>query len=152
MTGVAINKRKKSAVSKEIDEIVARDGSVSRKALVKEAQKKGTALHSTFEHAGMFDPKKATLFAQMTFAGYVLRRYQVSVTVDNQEPVTVRALVSLGTDRGKNGYRSTIDVLGDEDQRLELLEGAKRELGAFEHKYAMLSELAPVFEAIKEIG
>ena len=149
-----IDKRKKSKVNLEIDAIIKRnDGKITQDLIVKEANKKNTALHENFEKRGLFDSQKAMKFAQLTYARILMRQYSVWVSVENREPVKVRALVSLTADRkGEGGYRPIVNVMSENAMRRELLEDAKRELDAFKRKYAILSELAPVFEAIDQIG
>lgn len=41
--------------------------------------------------------------------------------------------------------------MSDDEKRENLLRTAKGELARFRHKYKMLKELAPVFEAIEEL-
>jgi len=144
-----IDKRKKSKVHQELDIIIARNGgTITKENIVEEAMKPETALHKAAEKQGLFDPDKAQRFALLTWATTVLHSYHVYVTVEQRE-IKTRAIVSLYTDRGKNGYRNVLAVLGDGDQRAQLLETAKRELAAFRKKYAVLTELAPIFEAIE---
>lgn len=149
-----IDKRKKSKMHSEIDAIIKKnDGAINRELVIKEAHKKGTALHEDFEKRGLFDATKAMKFAQLTYAGMILRQYKVWVSVEDKEPVNVRALVSLTTDRKhEGGYRPIVNVMSDTEKRETLLEDARRDLATFKKKYAVLSELAPVFAAIDQVG
>jgi hypothetical protein len=65
------------------------------------------------------------------------------------EPVSVRAFVSLVGDRGGGSYRSTVTVLGSRETRERLLEEAVAEMEAFQRKYAHLSEVSEVIEAME---
>jgi hypothetical protein len=70
----------------------------------------------------------------------------------DQEPIKVRAFVSLTPDRGPEGfYRLTADVYSDTDYKAQMFADAKREMEAFEHKYRMLPELEPVFAMMREL-
>ena len=144
-----IDKRKKSPIHKALDKLIeANGGSVTKKDIVAEALKPGTAFNKEAEKSGLLDLKKAQLFALTTWAGGILQSYRVYVTIaENRDPVRVRGIVSLLSDRGKSGYRSLVTVMSDDGKRAELLETAKRELAAFRKKYAILEELAPVFQA-----
>lgn len=145
-----VDKRKKKDVNKEIDAIIKSNGGMINKSLlVEQAQVEGSALHEDFKKRGLFDSDKAMRFAQMTYAGILITQYKVWVNVEDRDPVKVRALVSLTPERKKEGcYRPIITVMHDDDMRKTLLEDAKKELSAFKNKYAVLSELAPVFSAI----
>ena len=50
---------------------------------------------------------------------------------------------------GETGYRATPLIIQDEDLHIKLLRTAKKELDAYLNKYAILSELQPLFEEIK---
>lgn len=144
-----IDKRKKSKIHQEIDALIERNGgTVTKEQVVEEAMNPETALHAAAKKQGLFDPEKAQRFALLTWAQTVLHTYHVYVTVENKEPIRTRAMVSLISDRGKGGYRPVVQVLSDKEKRLELLETAKRELIAFRKKFAILQELAPIFEAV----
>ena len=148
-----LDKRRKSRLNQEIDALIKKnDGMVTKDMIVKEAQKKNTALHEHFEKKGLFEPAKAMRFAQLTYAGIIINQYKVWVSVEEKEPVKIRALVSLTTDRkGSGAYRPIVSVFSDEEKRMQMLDDAKREMTAFRKKYSILSELAPVFEAMAKI-
>lgn len=58
----------------------------------------------------------------------------------------VRALVNV--DRGTGNYKEIGEVLSEDEYRQSLLDQAMSELEAFRKKYEVLSELAPLFEAM----
>ena len=62
--------------------------------------------------------------------------------------VPMRMCYSL---EGETGYVPTPIIVKDEDLHKKLLMTAKSELNAFMIKYETLTELAPVFEAIREL-
>ena len=155
---IEIDKRKKSKVKIELDKLaISSNGRITKKDIVAQAQKKGTALHDDFEKHGLFDAKKTMRFAQLIYAGMLLRQYKVWVqTKEDTEPIKTRAFVSLTDDMGKDnnnerGYRSLVSVMSDKEQRESLLNDAKKELNTFKNKYITLTELAPVFEAIGKV-
>ena len=150
----AIDKRKKSKVNQELDLIIKKnDGTINQELIVQMAHRKNTALHEDFTKRGLFDPSKAMKYAQMTYARCLLVQYKVWVEVQDKDPVKIRALVSLTTDRitKEGGYRPIMDVMSDKGQRVTLLGDALKELNAFKKKYGILSELAPVISAINEV-
>lgn len=62
-----------------------------------------------------------------------------------QEPI--RAFFTIG----QPTYESLHVIMKSEEKHNNLLELALRELAAFQTKYATLSQLAPVFDAIEEV-
>lgn len=149
-----LDKRKKSKLCKELDLISKKNkGVISKPIIVEEAQIKGSYLNNLFKDKGLFDAKKTMEYAQMTFAGMILRSYQVWVTVEDGEPIKTRGFVSLSTDRKKGTgiYRPIVNIMKNDKHREIMLNDAIKELNAFKHKYATLTELAPIFEAIDSI-
>lgn len=63
-----------------------------------------------------------------------------------------QVFVSLSSDRKEQGggYRPLTTVLADKDMRAQLLADACAEMERFQQKYAMLKELAGVFDAMKQ--
>ena len=49
------------------------------------------------------------------------------------------------------GYKQTVNILRNEDDYAGMLIVAKAELRSFKNKYAILSELKPIFELIDEL-
>lgn len=72
--------------------------------------------------------------------------------VDDQD-VEIQTYVSLSRDRQEDdgGYRLIVDVLSDKLLRKELLDEALSALKRMERKYREMSELAPVFAAIRRV-
>ena len=118
---------------------ITNGGFLTPEAVVSAAKDEDNPLHPYFT----WDDTEAAHRWRLEQARKLIR---LSVTVIKQDTQPVRAYVSLLNDRGKNGYRATIDVLSDEDLRDQLLQCALRELAAFRHKYSVLSELAELFE------
>lgn len=76
-----------------------------------------------------------------------------SVTIEPQPDTIVRAFVSLQSDRvgDQPTYRRTVNVMSNAEQRSELLQMAKDELGRVRRSFATLSELASVWNAIDAV-
>jgi hypothetical protein len=151
---VEVDKRKKSKIHYEIDAIIKKNkGVITQELIVKEAQKNGTAIHEDFKKRGLFDPQKAMQYAQLTYARVLLMHYKVWVSVDQKEPVKVRALVNLRDERSskQGGYRPIISVMSDMERRKKLLSDALADMAAFRTKYQILTELEPVFEAMEKV-
>lgn len=131
----------------ELRRIEAKHGGVLRpKDVVKEAQKKSNPLHSWFE----WDDSAAGRQYRLWQARHLIL---VSVEVLPQTDQSTRVFVSLKGDRIQpgGGYRNIVSVLSDEETRGQLLEEALAEFKAFERKYKMLKQLAPIFAAAKQI-
>lgn len=131
----------------EVLRLTAEAGGVLKPwALVDAAEPEDSPIHDWFE----WDDGEAARAWRVEQARQLI---QVCVTVierPKQEPVAVRALVSLPSDRAEGGYRLMTDVLDDEGMRKEMLADALGELQRIKVKYATLRELAPVFEVIDQ--
>lgn len=136
---------------KELERIAAKShGVLQPLAVIEYARNENTALHKHFD----WDDSVAGAKWRLEQARHLIR---VTVTMiqpsaGGQEQ-SIRAYVSLTSDRYKDGggYRATTAVLSDKDMRAQLLADALSELIAFKAKYAMLKELAGVFDAIQAI-
>ena len=152
MVNISVEKKNKNAVFSELDRLVGEYGCLTRDVIVEQAKVDGSIINTAAIEHGLLDPDKAVDFALKTWAGILLRSYKVWVTVEDKDPVKIRAMVSLTTDRRKEGgYRHISAVMSDEVQRTTMLDDAKGELGSFRKKYSILSELAPVFAEIDKI-
>lgn len=82
-----------------------------------------------------------------------VRVVMVNYRDETESPVSVFINVKKQDDDGvvRPRYVHVNKVLRDEDLRQQMLENARRELATFRNKYAVLSELARVFDAIDEI-
>ncbi len=70
----------------------------------------------------------------------------------DEPPISVRAFVSLDSDRiAEGGYRSIDVVMSDETMRGQLLRTAIGELQLVQKRYRHLSELAQVFAALETV-
>jgi hypothetical protein len=123
-------------------------GVLKAEDVVKYARNPKTALHSRFE----WNNAKAGYEYRLWQARELIRISVLILPIHNK-PVRVRAYVSLTDDRTERGggYRSTIDVLLDKNQRKKLLKEAFEEMKRFEEKYAMLTELAEVISSMRNV-
>lgn len=136
-------------IAEELKEIRAMNGgTIPPRAVVNYARDPSTRLHSRFT----WDDSEAAEQYRLWQARQVLRVYVNVEMPERKNPVRVRPIVSLPSDRkAGNGYRMLADVMENEDYRLEMLDMAKRELSAFRKKYKTLSELSEVHNAIDSI-
>ena len=130
----------------ELERIRLEHGGLLKPAyVVNAATPEDSVLHGLFT----WDDDEAAAQYRLVEAQRIIR---VVVTVIKDDKPPVRAYVSLLKDRDEgNGYRHIVDVMKCEDDKSDLLKTAMAELQAFKRKYALLSELAPLFEAMDEI-
>jgi len=123
-------------------------GMLHPKNVVDAARAKSSPLHSSFE----WDDTEAAEKWRLEQARRLIRVTVTLVPLKKGAQPHQRAFVSLTSDRKKGGgYRATVNVMTDEEQRRELLDDARAELASFKRKYGKLIELAKVFEAIDEV-
>lgn len=139
-------KQPKQEAMAELERLVDQHGgTVTPQLVIATAAKKKNPLHEYFE----WDDTEAAHQYRLEQARKLIR---VWVCVLPQKPRRpVRMMVSLTDDRGKEGYRRLVDVMGDTELREKLIEEAKRDMAYFRRKYALLSELAEVFEAMDKV-
>lgn len=138
------------AAKAELDTIKAKAprGVLLPKMVIKEAQKKDSALHKYFT----WDKESGWQKNLMVEAQEVISQYTIKVITQNGQEREVRKYVSLSIDRvAGGGYRALTDVVSNADLRKVLLEDALRELETFQAKYQKLKELKPVFFAAESV-
>lgn len=113
--------------------------------VVEFARNPKTALHKCFEWD---DDKAADRFRRDQAEKLIAR---VTVIVEGSTEPT-RMYVSLIEDRKEDGgYRSIVSVLSDKERRERLLDQALADFKAFQEKYKVLQELAPIFAAAEDV-
>ena len=113
----------------------------------KKAKPKESVIHSCFE----WDDRDAAEKYRLQQAGELIRNIvTVCVKKDDEAKVEVRAFVNIKSE-DERGYKEITAVVSKQDDYAYLLNCAKRELEAFEKKYAVLQELCAVFQAIKAV-
>lgn len=135
--------RDRKIVARALEEIRKKDprGILHPAAIVSEASAPDHVLHDKF----CWDDTEAARAYRLSQAQKLIR---MTVTIITPSTQPVRAYVSLSCER-PNGYRSTVDVLSEADLRNEMLKDALNDLQAFQCKYQKLSELAPLWKAVR---
>ena len=127
---------------KMCEELEQSEGGLTAQTLLDANRPEDAPLHAEFE----WDDTAAAEAYRLTQARYILR--SIVIVPDEERPKeTVRAVFTVS--EGK--YESIRTIISDEEKKSALLKIALRELAAFEKKYGTLSELAPLWLAIKEI-
>lgn len=135
---------KKNAIPEELETIRQQHkGLLKPRDVVEFAKDPQTALHNHF----LWDNSKAAHQYRLWQARQIIR---ITVTIAPGTKIEDRVFVSLMDDRKKTdgGYRTTIDVMSDAEQKTAMLTEALAELNVFRRKYARLTELSKVFAAI----
>jgi len=103
-------------------------------------------LHQRFT----WDDKRAAHEHRLWEARELLAQYWIVEPASN-EPI--RLLLSLDSDRqAKAGYRFSDTVLANPDQRQEWLLMALSDFKSLQRSYGALSELTPIFAAIRRVA
>lgn len=146
MIAQAKTKKKRTTVAGELKQLRGRRKLLTAADVVEWAREnEDSALHRQFT----WDEADAAYKWNIHQARNLIR---VHVTVLQGDTEPVRAYVSLKADRrNKTGYRAMVDVLNDPGLRETMLAEALEELQVFERKYRALSDLAPVFEAVRNV-
>lgn len=131
------------SAGEELERIYENKGRLEPKEIVDESRTENAPLHPCFEWNDTVAAEKY----RETQAQGIVRSIVVVHENQNNEPVEVRAFVNV-----QETYRPIEVVVNSEEQTKELLESALAELRVFERKYATLSQLVPVFNAIKTIS
>ena len=126
----------------EICEKLEKSGGLTAKRLVDESRPEDAPLHKEFEWN---DATAAEAYREEQ-ARYIIRSLIVQPETTKNE--VVRAFFPMAEHKV---FESLPVILSDAKKTDALLDMAMRELKAFELKYSTLSQLAPVFEAIKAI-
>jgi hypothetical protein len=123
------------------------NGVLTAEAVVEAARPESSPLHTAFT----WDNDEAAEKWRLHQARNLILKINIETPVSNDQSITVRAWSSLTTDREEDGggYRETIRVMRNGDQRRQLLADALAEMERFAEKYRALTELSEVFEAIK---
>jgi hypothetical protein len=97
---------------------------------------KNTELHSRFE----WDDRKAGEAYRVEQARGIIQSLKITVIERETEIVSIREYSSLTTDRQMDGsYRSTVQILSDEEMKAQLLDDIQMELVRINVKLRSLS-------------
>lgn len=132
--------------------IAATEGSCPPQRLVQEAEPETSPLHPLFT----WNDSEAADSWRTAQARRIIRSLRVTVVFDNSHKTTTApAFISVGRTKATkprgSGYRPTADVLSDKDFQREALRDALASLKTLRVRYAMLKELAGVWEAVDSV-
>ena len=131
-------------VAKGVMDGLAQEGRLTPAELVEASRPENAPLHGEFEWN---DSIAAEKWREQT--GRVMIA-SISVTVDkDEETIPVRAYFNI--EHVSHEYIPTEVIMSDDAKRERLLDIAKRELASFKVKYATLTELAGVMNAIDDL-
>lgn len=136
-------------IQEEVQRLMKLHGGILPPAAVVEAARdENSPIHDYFD----WDDSVAAVNWRLQQARQLIR-VCVQWEERGKEPIKHRVAVSLSEDRKAKGggYRLMVDVLADEELRLQLFNDARKELLRLREKYALLTELARVFEAIDSL-
>lgn len=138
-------KKLNPVVENEFNRLMAKaKGLLKPEMVVEEAKSPTNPLHKYFT----WDDNTAAAKWRIQEARTLISSYTVYAT---ELDTTVRALTSLEIDRETGGgYRWTMEVVKRPDMRSQLVETALHELQSVKQKYAHLTELTEVWDAIDE--
>jgi len=125
--------------------VVEHGGAVTAAQIVDCASDPASALHALFEWD---DTEAAQKYREVQAQTYLRAIVRVMPREGGQEPLCVRAFVSLSDDRGTGLYRPIELVLDDDRQRAQMVADARAELLAIRAKYGHLQELTRVWGAV----
>lgn len=129
---------KKSVVKAALETIRARDpeGILRPDAVVRAARRDTHPLHALFE----WDDTRAAEQHRLMQARLIIRSVRVTNPQDAFRPPTP-AYVALKSDMPRGGYRSTDDIVGNEELSAALKETALAEIRGWLKRYRALTEL-----------
>lgn len=128
------------AACEELDRIYKKRGKMEAADIVEESRPDDAVLHPCFEWR---NDVAAELYREHQARG-ICRLLVTTCESADKESVAVRAVVHAA-----KSYRPIDVVLKSADMREELLKNAFRDMEAFRTKYATLSELSNVFNAME---
>lgn len=127
----------------ELERIYQKNGQLSARDVVEESRPVDATLHKCFE----WDDSVAAEKYRQGQAQEIIRQIVISPTENEPQQSVVRAFVSISRE-----YHPMEVVVKRPDMMELLVRDALAELRAFQNKYETLSELVPVFEAIKKVS
>lgn len=140
---------KKQTAADAIRDLAKKHGSITAEIVVKAASKKTSPLHPHFD----WDDTVAARKWRLEQASSLIRKINVQYIVGEERTVSVRAFHNVTDDEEPGGFYVPIDTaLSVESYRDQLLSNCKRDMAAFRAKYAALSEVASVIEAMGSVS
>lgn len=130
-------------IAGEVCEELENRGELTAKKLVEVSRPENAPLHNVFNWN---DEEAAELYREEQGR----RIIRCLIVVPENNTVTTRAYFNIVAKEPE--YHSINTILESKDKYEALMENALKELASFKKKYAVLSQLQPVFEAIESIG
>jgi len=151
MTTKEKTKTKASAAS-VIKALAEKHGSVTAEIVLNEAKKKTSPLHRHFD----WDDTKAAMRFRLIQAAELIRKIKVEYIVSESQTVRVRAFHNVHEDESEEQSKGVFvgldEALTVESYRDQLLANCKRDMMAFRSKYAALSEVSAVINAMDDVA
>lgn len=137
------------AIGDRIEAIRGREGSYfTPDLLVDDGRDPESPLHPCFE----WDDAKAADGYRIVQARQVVRSLVVTMEGEKEQPVAVRAFVSVTDDENEGPqYTSIGHAMEEPDLRRQVIAQAQREFEAWRNKYKDYRELASVFSAYEQL-
>lgn len=142
--------RSKANAQKVAEEVFALGEHPETKEILEMARNDQTETHKLIE----WNDDVAAEKYRLEQVSHIMRDLQIVEIGLNKKKKTEKIGVPLRmfySLKGETGYRPTPLIVQDADLHQKLLMTAKSELQAFMTKYAILTELEPVFKAIREL-
>lgn len=133
-------------IASELERVREKDGVLKPSNVVDAARAPSSPLHPIFP----WDDVEAARIGREAIASRLIRSITVQIVTPERKQIDTRAFVSAPDQaaKGSRSYVATSHAMEDEEGRAMLLRQAWLELRAWKRKYAELSELAAVFDAI----
>jgi len=143
---------KKANAQKVAEEIYSLGENPQTEEILEMAKNENTEIHKLIE----WDDAKAALGYRMEQVRHITRSLQITeikVNANKRNPVkfTTGPLKMFHSLKGESGYRPITVIMQNEDLHKKLLMTARSELNLFVAKYSILTELEPVFKAIRDL-
>lgn len=142
--GAPYNKKDAVKIGRALDSVREQYGRLTSEFVVKAATKSNHPLHKYFE----WDDTEAAESWRQEQARQLIKSIKITIVrEDNDEPLNVRAFVSIRTDEGRE-YAPVMEAMSNRAHRSQLLADALDDLKMWRKRYKDLQELAGLFAAI----
>ena len=135
------------SAGEELERIERKHGRITPGNVLEESRPTGAVLHSLFE----WNDSAAAEKFRLEQAREVIGNIAVVRMIEGRPTEPVRAFVNLVPANRERGYSSIVKVLSNREYAHQLLETALAEFQALRNKYAILVELAELFDVIDEL-
>ena len=138
---------KPEIAGKCIEKIIKKKGKVTPASLLDEAKHDKHPLHDYFEWNNTIAAEKY----RRVQAGYLIRHITIESKAGEDNPVSIRAFISVMSDNNKKHFTTITSAMKDPALRNQVLQKAMEDLVVWEKRYKDLKEFSSVFEAIKAV-